>query len=158
MWVLAVARILLVVLALRGKRWAYVLFIVLGLAYFPLSVGFHLQPRGCQLAFDARHAAFSLTNYPHIVLFGLFFMLSAVHFGGRQWTGRSALTRAAVVTVAMGAAVELAEGVTGNGNCRLRDLIPDSAGIALGADVLVLLDEALRRIPALLRSRPSMIK
>jgi hypothetical protein len=47
------------------------------------------------------------------------------------------------------------KGVTANGNCRLRDLIPDSAGVALGAGALLLLYGALRRIPVFLRSRQS---
>ena len=33
--------------------------------------------------------------------------------------------------------VEVAEGITGRGHCRLRDLVPDAAGALLGALVLV---------------------
>lgn len=32
----------------------------------------------------------------------------------------------------MGMLVELSQGVTAHGNCRMRDLIPDSAGALLG--------------------------
>lgn len=38
----------------------------------------------------------------------------------------------------MGIYVELAEGITGIGTCRLRDLIPDMAGALVGAVVWVL--------------------
>ena len=41
-------------LALRGARWAYLTFIAVGLAYFPMHVGFHFQPRACQLVFGPR--------------------------------------------------------------------------------------------------------
>jgi hypothetical protein len=34
--------------------------------------------------------------------------------------------------------VELAEGISGNGHCRLRDLIPDTVGIILGAGLVFL--------------------
>jgi hypothetical protein len=37
------------------------------------------------------------------------------------------LLSATIATLTVGALVEIAEGVTGAGNCRLRDLIPDSA-------------------------------
>jgi hypothetical protein len=161
----ALARVLLAVLSLRGVRWAYVSFIVLGLAYFPMRVGFRFAPHACQLTFDARLAMFSLTNYPHIVLFGLFFMMSTVHFGGRRWADRSAIARAAVVTLIMGVLVELAEGVTGKGNCRLRDLIPDSAGILLGATLMILLGRfipmiatSVRKNFSLMSPRPSALR
>ncbi len=39
MWLLFVATGGLAVLALRGNRWAYLSYVVLGLAYFPISVG-----------------------------------------------------------------------------------------------------------------------
>jgi xanthine/uracil permease len=115
----------------------------LGLAYFPVRVDWHFAPRAYQLTFSPQLAVFSLTNAPHIMLFGLFFMMSAIHLGGRKWTTRSALSRAAAVTLVFGTLVEMAEGVTGSGNCRVRDLIPDSAGILCGAIVLILLDRLL---------------
>ncbi len=55
---------------------------------------------------------------------------------------------AALATIAMGALVEVGQGVSGKGHCRLRDLIPDAAGVLLGS-VLVLL---WKRIPT--RPRP----
>jgi hypothetical protein len=149
--VINVTRVLLAVLALRGARWAYVTFIVTGLAYFPMRAGFRLDPHACELAFGPRLAALSLTNYPHEVLFALFFVLSAVHFGGRHWAARPALVRAAVMTLAMGALVELAEGITGRGHCRLRDLIPDSVGALAGAAFVLLADRARRRLTAAVR-------
>lgn len=134
----ALTFILLAVLSLRGTRWAYVLFIVLGLAYFPVKAGFQFDPQACQLAFGARLAAFSLTNYAHILLFAVFFVMTSAQFGALEVSQGAALARAALVTLAMGALVELAQGVTGRGNCRLRDLIPDSAGIVLGATATIL--------------------
>ena len=142
---LAVTQFLLVVPVLRGVRWAYLLFIVLGLASFPVRVDWHFEPRACQITFSPQLAVFSLTNSPHIMLFGLFFMMSAIHLGGRKWTTHPTLSRAAIMTLAFGALVEMAEGVTGSGNCRVRDLIPDSAGILCGTIVLILLDRLLPR-------------
>ena len=50
----------------------------------------------------------------------------------------SAFAWAVVATIVMGVLVEAAEGVTGKGHCRLRDLIHDTVG-ALAGSVIVLL-------------------
>lgn len=125
-------------------RWAYVSFIVLGLAYFPAKVGFRFDPRPCQLTFGVDLALHSLTNYPHIVLFGVFFLISYVHFAVRRST-RPMLT-AAAISLVMGALVEIAQGATGSGNCRSRDLIPDAVGIVLGATIVVLVRPLLSKV------------
>lgn len=127
--------VVLGLLALRRVRWAYGSFVVLGLLYFPARVGFHLKPRVCQLAFNLPLAIHSLRNYPHIILFALFFVMTSAQF--RSMT-RSAFVQAGLLTLAMGVLVELAEGMTGKGTCRLRDLVPDSAGALLGAAVVFL--------------------
>ncbi|HEV2803275.1 MAG TPA: hypothetical protein VGW12_22635 [Pyrinomonadaceae bacterium] len=136
MWLLAFVRLIFGLLALRGIRWAYVTFVVLGLLYFPTKVGFQLAPRPCQFAFDVPLAIHSLTNYGHIVLFALFFVMTIAQF---RMSNRSAFVWSAVATVVMGALVEVAQGVTGEGNCRLRDLIPDGVGILVGAIAVLFL-------------------
>ena len=136
MWLLALLRLALGLLALRGIRWAYAAFVALGLFYFPAKVGFRLAPRPCQLAFDIPLAVHSLTNYSHIVLFALFFVMTSAQF---RASNRRAFIWSAAATLAMGALVEVAQGVTGEGNCRLRDLIPDSVGILVGSVVVLLL-------------------
>jgi len=134
----AIVRVALALLALRGVRWAYFAFIAAGLAYFPMHVGFHFQPRACQLVFGPRLALHSLTNSPHIILFGIFFLLSAIHFRVSRKSDDRVFLLASIATLTVGALVEIAEGVTGAGNCRLRDLIPDSAGALLGATTLMI--------------------
>jgi hypothetical protein len=124
---------LLAVFALRGLRWAYVLYVVVGLLYFPVSVGFHFSPRACQFAFSLPLAAYSLTNFPHIVLFAFFFVVTSAQFRMKSPAAYVAIT---AMTLAMGMLVELAQSVTGNGNCRVRDLVPDSAGAGLGAAIV----------------------
>jgi hypothetical protein len=142
--IFAVIRVVLAVLAFRGMRWAYVSFILAALAYFPMKVGFHLQPTACQVAFGADLALFSLTNYAHMVLFGIFFAMSCAQFSRDGSANRSTFARAALATLSMGAAVELAQGITGNGHCRSRDLIPDSVGVLLSATSITLWDRLVR--------------
>jgi hypothetical protein len=142
--VLAVVRLVLAVLAFRGVRWAYLTFVAMALAYFPMRVGFQLEPRACQVVFGTDLALFSLTNYAHMVLFGVFFAMSCAQFADGRWANRSTFTRAALATLAMGTAVELAQGITGNGHCRTRDLIPDSVGILISAGLITVWDRLAR--------------
>jgi hypothetical protein len=125
----------LVVLSLRGVRWAYATFVVLGLLYFPAKAGFRLDPTACQLALDIPLALFSLTNYAHVVLFALFFLMTSAQFRAFD---RRVFAWAALATIAMGAAVEAAQGISGWGHCRLRDLVPDGAGVVLGGLIAAL--------------------
>jgi hypothetical protein len=131
------------ILAARGARWAYITFVVLGLLYFPASVGFHLHPHPCEGVPNMDLALYSLGNYAHIVLFVLFFIMTSAQFNMSHWSG---FIRAAAACVAMGILVEVAQGVSGAHHCRSRDLIPDAAGILIGAGI-VLLWNRIRRKP-----------
>jgi hypothetical protein len=124
---------LLSILALRGVRWAYVLYVVVGLLYFPVSVGFQFNPRACQFAFSLPLAVLSLTNFAHVVLFAFFFVVTSAQFSMKT---PAVYVCVAAMTVAMGILVEVAQSVTGNGNCRVRDLVPDSAGAAIGGTIV----------------------
>jgi hypothetical protein len=135
MW-LSLVRVVVGILALRGFRWAYVGFMLLGLLYFPIKSGFRFAVPPCQLSFDLPLAIYSLRNFPHIVLFAIGFVLTAAQFRLSKW--RDFLLAAALI-VTFGALVELLEGVTRTGNCRLRDLIPDTVGAFIGALVVLTL-------------------
>ncbi len=142
-WTLTIAVFLMLgILAFRGARWAYFMFLVLGLLFFPVRVGFHFHPQPCEYALNLPLVLFSLTNYKHILLWAIFFLMTAVQL--RSYGRRSQLLIAAGAALAMGIYVELAEGITGQGHCRLRDLVPDVAGATLGA-ILVLALPKLRK-------------
>ena len=134
------------ILSLRGKRWAYIIYVVLGLLYFPASVGFRLNPQPCELIPNLALATYSLTNYAHIVLFVWFFLMTSAQFRMSQWSGYA---WAAGACLAMAILVEVAEGITGSGHCRLRDLIPDAAGIVLGSGIVSLWNRMRRRPQAI---------
>jgi cytochrome b561 len=135
MWILVfIVFFVLGVLSLRGVRWAYITHVSLGLLFFAARVGFRFHPQPCELVISIPLAIFSLTNYAHIVLFALFFLMTIAQF---RAANRIAFAWAAVATISMGVLVELAEGVTGKGHCRLRDLVPDAAGILLGSALLL---------------------
>lgn len=143
MWLLVfVVFLVLGVLSLRGVRWAYVTFVMLGLLFFPARVGFRFDPQPCEVAFNIPLAIFSLTNYRHIVLFTLFFVMTSAQLRMSNW---SAFALAALTVIGMGILVELLEGVTGVGHCRVRDLVPDAAGILLGSIVVLVWKATVKR-------------
>jgi len=145
----AVVLALLALIALRGKRWAYLAFVVLGLLYFPAQTHWRVHaPRCEQLIPTMQVLVLSLRNYAHIALFAGFYWMSWVQF--RRADAR--IVWAFLATLLVGALVEIAEGVTlrGVGHCRLRDLVPDAAG-ALGAALVLALWSRLFRKPGYVR-------
>jgi len=146
---------LLALIALRGKPWAYLAFVVLGLLSFPAQAHFRVHAPKCDQLIPTMHVlVLSLQNYAHIALFAGFYWMSWVQF--RRTEAR--FVWALLATLLVGALVEIAEGMTGRGHCRLRDLVPDAAG-ALGASLLLALWSRLTRKPAyvrLVRPRPAL--
>ena len=133
MLILRVVSIACGLLAFLGIRPAYVTYIVLSLLYFPLQVGFVFHPRACQMAISPALALEALTNWGHVMLFGIFYVMTLAQFRRRNV---AAFAWSALIVMTMGALVEVAEGVTGGRNCRLRDLVPDAAGAVLAMAVL----------------------
>ena len=142
---------LLALVALRGKRWAYFGFVLLGLAYFPAQAHFHVHVPKCeQLLPTVQQLVPLLRNHAYVALFAGFYWISWVQF--RDADARTIW--ALLATLLAAALVEVAEGMTGGGrgqpHCRVRDLAPDVAG-ALGAAVLLAIWARLRRKPAYVR-------
>ena len=133
------------ILAVRGARWAYALFVGLALLYFPQKGGFIFEAPDCSWAFSADPFATAATNYPHIVLFALFFLITYAHFARSRMGTWSPLLVSAVITVVMSVLIEVAQGATNTGNCEVRDLIPDVGGLAIGAIVVLLVKAGQER-------------
>jgi hypothetical protein len=117
----------------NAHLWPYGLIVLVALLVFALR-----GHREVELTLPL--ALHSLKNYKHIVLLALFFLMTRAQFP--SWT-RAAYGWSALVTLAMGVWLEIGEAVTGRGHCRVRDLVPDTAGILLGA-VIALAWDALR--------------
>src|SRR3954466_2758795 len=139
--------VLLAIITLRGKRWAFLAFVVLGLLYFPAQAQFRVHVPKCeQLIPTMRIVVVSLHNYAYIALFAGFYWMSWVQFRRSDAGGIWALLATLLVAVL----VEVAEGATARGHCHVRDLVPDAAG-ALGAALLLAVWSRLRRKPAYVR-------
>lgn len=131
--------------AVRGSRWAYAGFLGLTLLYFPQKGGFDFQPPACSPAMGGELLITSATNYSHIILFALFFLISYGHFARSRLRGWAPLPVAAAATVIMSALIEIAQGMSNTGNCELRDIIPDVVGLLLGAGIVLTLKAARSR-------------
>jgi len=121
--------IVLAVFALRGAGWAYAVFVILAFVWIPARAGFHLHRPECETRLSLDLVLFSLTNYKHVFLFAVFFLMTRVQLGRTPY----ALLIATAATLAIGVLIEIEQGATGDGHCRMRDLFPDSAGALVGA-------------------------
>src|SRR5438132_7371269 len=122
------------VLSLRGVRWAYVAYVILGLLWIPARAGFHVGPPPCEFALTLGLALYSLTNYRHIILFAIFFLMTFAQLRKLP----KAFLWSTLACIAMGILIELEEGVTGAGHCRFRDLVPDIAGAFVGLSMIAI--------------------
>lgn len=118
---------------MRASRWTYCIVVPLSLLYFPFKSGFRVRPVACEWTFGWDLAIQSFRNIPHIVMFAVFFLLTWAQLPNKK----TAVLWSAVACFVMGFLVEVAEGATGIHNCRMRDLIPDMAGAAVGAVVIL---------------------
>jgi VanZ family protein len=145
----AIVLLALGVLSLRAMRWAYLAYVVFAVAWIPARTGFRLHAPPCETTLTLANSALALTKVWHVGLFGLFFVMTAVQFTRRNG---AALVLAGVATMVMGMIIEVEEGATGTGHCRVRDLLPDTAGAVLGAMVLLALGKARIALAARRRS------
>lgn len=125
---IVIAWIVLAVLALRGARWAYAVFIILAFVWIPARTGFHFHRPNCNLQLTIDLALFAASKYKHIFLFGMFYLMTRVQLGRTRY----AMPIAAAATIAVGILIELEETLTRTGNCNLRDLVPDAIGAVIG--------------------------
>ena len=152
----------LALFALRGKRWAYVSFIALGLLYYPAQAHFQLHAPKCEQILPAvQQLVPLLQNFLYLGLFAGFYWMSWVQLRDTNARGFWALA----VTVLVAALFEIADGMTAVVavaktarhakavavaaplHCRVQDLVPAIAG-ALGAMVLLAIWARLTKKPA----------
>ena len=119
--------------SLWGSRLAYAGLVLQAPLYFLAKGGFRISPPDCQWTFGLALARHSLTNYGHIILFMVFFLLTYAQLPGVS----RAIAWSVTATMAMGLLVELAQGVSGHGHCRMRDIIPDAVGALLGCAIVL---------------------
>lgn len=145
---LRIISVVLLALAVMGARWAYAGFMLSSLLYFPAKAAFAIEPHGCEMIPSWALAVYSFHNYAHITLFAFVFIVSAVHFSKSGSSTRSIFWKAAVGSLIYGAVIEIGEGLSGQGHCRLRDLLPDSLGILIGISVILAWQRVRERRPA----------
>src|SRR5262245_32330432 len=155
---------LLALIALRGKRWAYFAFVLLGLAYFPAQAHFHVHaPKCAQLLPTVQQLVPLLQSYVYVALFAGFYWMSWVQLRDANartlWAIVATLLAAAALEIAQGMSAAVAVAKTARHAkaavaagavptpCRVQDLVPALAG-ALGAAVLLAIWARLTKKPA----------
>jgi len=125
------------------RRWPYATYLLVAITRIPARTGYHLNVPACDTRPTLANVGLSLTKVPHVVLFGAFFVLTAIQFDriDRRTMGWSFLA-----TVTLGLLVELEEGATGTGNCRLTDVLPDIAGALIGSALIMAIATIRRRV------------
>jgi len=127
MWL--IVTIVLAALALRGSRAAYAAYLLFAILFIPARAGFQMQPLVCEIPVSVASALYSLQNWQHILLSALVSLMTLAQFRKRHAT---AFVTAIGVTVALGFLAELQQGLFRSGHCRMRDLVPDTAGALVG--------------------------
>jgi hypothetical protein len=127
--------------AWRKRQWLYAVYVLLAISRIPARTGFQLVAPGCDSRLTMTNVGLSLTKVPHVVLFGFFFLLTAVQF---DRIDRRTLAWSFLATAALGLLVELEEGATRTGNCRLTDVLPDALGALIAGSLLMIIVMARR--------------
>ena len=118
------------------RRWIYGAYLLVAVLRIPARVHFRLVAPRCDTRLTLANAHLSMTKVPHIVLFAAFFLLTLVQFD--RLTSR-AFSWSLLATTGLGLLVELEEGASRTGNCRLTDVLPDIAGAAAVGIILLLM-------------------
>ncbi len=100
----------------------------------PARVGFRLVAPVCDTRLTLANVGLSMTKVPHTVLFTIFFVLTALQ---SERLNQRALRWSLLATIALGVLVELEEGATRTGNCRLTDVLPDITGALIAGAALI---------------------
>jgi hypothetical protein len=124
----------------RRRRWIYGALMLIAVTRIPARTGFRLASPTCDTALTVENLALSLTKWPHVVLFGAFALITLIQF---ERVDRRSLTWTVAATAMFSFVIELQQGATRTGNCRLTDLAPNLFG-ALIVTALIPVVLALR--------------
>jgi hypothetical protein len=116
------------------RRWVYAAYMLFAILRIPSRTGFHLQSPACNLRLTSENFAASLTKVPHVVLFGFFFLLTVAQF---DRVDKKAVAWSFLATLGMGVLIELEEGATRTGYCRMTDVAPDALGALIAMAPLI---------------------
>lgn len=109
----------------RQRRWLYATYMIVAVTRIPARTKFHLVAPVCDTRLTLENASRSMTKVPHMVLFGLFALVTAAQFNRLD---RRTIYWSLAAVAALGLIVELEEGTTRTGNCRITDVMPDIVG------------------------------
>ena len=127
-----------------ARRWLYAAYMAVAVLRIPARVRFRLVAPRCDARLTLENAALSMTKVPHMVLFAVFFIVTLLQF---DRFNLRAFSWSLVATAGLGLLVELEEGATRTGNCRLTDVLPDVTGAAIVGAILLAIITLRRSSP-----------
>ena len=127
-----------------GRRWLYGAYMAVAVLRIPARVRFHLAAPRCDTRLTLKNAGLSMTKVPYMVLFAVFFIITLLQF---ERFNLRAFSWSLVATAGLGLLVELEEGASRTGNCRLTDVLPDVAGAAIAGIILLVMFTLWRKFP-----------
>ena len=128
---------------------------LLAVTRIPARTGFRLEAPACDWLLTLDNLALSLTKVPHIVLFGAFFLLTLVQF---DRVGRTSLGLSLMATAAISIIVEIQQGATRTGNCRITDVAPNLFGGLIVAAFAMATVAVWRRLKSIARCRRALLR
>ncbi|HMA21688.1 MAG TPA: hypothetical protein VKO87_12850 [Gemmatimonadaceae bacterium] len=108
---------------------------IVAVARIPARTGFRLHSPSCDMELSLENVGRSMTKLPHMILFGMFFLLTVIQF---DRVDRSTLAWSLLATLLLGLIVEIEEGATRTGNCRLTDVLPDLFGAVVVTALIII--------------------
>lgn len=115
------------------RRWIYGAYMVVAVLRIPARVRFRLVAPVCDVHLTLANAGRSMTKVPHLALFAAFFVLTVLQF---DHLNARTLRWSLLATILLGLLVELEEGASRTGNCRITDVLPDIIGAGIAATLL----------------------
>lgn len=112
-------------------RIAFWIVAVLVLISTPVVAGFQLRALSCDFGPSPDWAA-TLLNWKHLIAYGALSALGFVALRDRP------IWQTALILLAIMAGAEFTQALFADGNCRLRDMLPNVVAVAIGAIVILL--------------------
>jgi glycopeptide antibiotics resistance protein len=121
-------------------RLLFAVMAIAALVYTPATIGFVTRPAlQCELVSSAELWLFGLTNVRHLVTYSILAAVAVWAFGTHS------LWLAAAVALTITAGVELTQAIFADGHCRVRDMLPNTVGVAVGVGFALLVALLVRR-------------
>ena len=116
----------------KFRRWLpLAVLVVMALSFEPFRSGFGFANQSCELTTNWERVQYSVSNYRHVISFGILFLVAAATF--RQ----NRVLKAVVTVFLFSGFLEFEQSFFTTGHCRSWDLVPNLLGISSAAVIFL---------------------